>query len=110
MKIAEIQKLLDAEAVQDEYDPEDITAGYTSDLLSDVMGNAPDNAALITIQAHKNTVAVATLAGIPVIVICNNRPVPEDMIAAARAEGIAILRTGLNQFRASGRLFQALAL
>lgn len=82
----------------------EITAAYTGDLLSDVMGNAPDESALITIQAHKNTVAVASLAGAKVIVICNGRAVPDDMVAAAESENIAIIATSDNQFTVSWKI------
>ncbi|MDR3146132.1 MAG: hypothetical protein LBU21_07630 [Treponema sp.] len=108
MTIAEAAALLGAEIVQGEFEDTELTGAYTSDLLSDVMANAKDGGALITIQAHKNTVAVATLVNITVIVVCNTRPIPEDMIEAARNEGIAIIRTGENQFVVSGRLYAAL--
>lgn len=108
MRIGELGKLLEAVCIQDRFEEREVTFGYTSDLLSDVMANATAGSALITIQAHKNTVAVATLTEIGAIVICNNRPVPEDMIDAAREEGIALFRTGRNQFVTSGRLFDAL--
>ncbi len=78
-----------------------VTGGYTSDLLSDVMANAGEGCLLITIQAHNNTVAVAALAGAVGILVCNNRPVPDDMIESARREGIAVFRTSRNQFEAS---------
>lgn len=78
---------------------------YTSDLLSDVMANAREDSALITIQAHRNTIAVASLAGIRAIVICNNRVVPADMAEAAVSEGIAIFRTDRTQFEVSGLLY-----
>lgn len=93
------------------YAPEEdctIETAYTSDLLSDVMGNAPEESVLITIQAHKNTVAVATLAGVHAIILCHQRPVPKDMIAAAKQESIAILRTKENQFETSWRIKQLL--
>ena len=77
---------------------------YTSDLLSDVMGHAGEGAVLITIQNHLNTIAVCTLAGIEVIVICHNRPVPDDMREAARREGVAIVVTPLCQYAASAAL------
>ncbi|MDR1950111.1 MAG: hypothetical protein LBQ38_12030 [Spirochaetaceae bacterium] len=105
MTIREAAALLGAEIVQGEFEDAELTGAYTSDLLSDVMANARDGGALITIQAHKNTVAVATLVNITVIVICNARPIPEDMIEAARVEGIAVIRTGENQFTVSGRLY-----
>jgi serine kinase of HPr protein (carbohydrate metabolism regulator) len=72
------------------------------------MANAHDGGALITIQAHKNTVAVATLVNISVIVICNSRPLPEDMLEAAKDESIAVIRTKENQFTVSGKMYEML--
>lgn len=74
---------------------------YASDLLSDVMGHCGDESVLITIQNHLNAIAVCTLAGIEVLVICNGRPVPDDMKAAAEREGIGIVTTDLSQFASS---------
>ena len=56
-----------------------INAAYASDLLSDVMGHCGDESALITIQNHLNTIAVCTLVGIEAIVVCHDRPIPDDM-------------------------------
>ncbi len=108
MKISEVIQALHGELVQDQFQDSQLEGAYTSDLLSDVMANAKAAGALITIQAHKNTVAVATLVNISLIIICNSRPIPEDMIEAAREEGIAIVRTVENQFVTSGRLFTLL--
>ncbi len=82
----------------------EVLGGYTSDLLSDVMANAAEGSVLITIQAHKNTVAVAGIAGIRAIIICGDRSVPQDMLAAAAGENIAVLVTGEHQFMASHRV------
>ncbi|MEI6646744.1 MAG: hypothetical protein WCP12_11985 [bacterium] len=79
----------------------DIKIGYTSDLLSDVMGHCPETSVLITVQNHKNTVAVCTLVGAVAILVTHNREIPADMLAAATAEQIAILRTPLDQFHAT---------
>lgn len=108
MTIREAASALGAEIVQDSFADAEIKGAYTSDLLSDVMANARDGGALITIQAHKNTVAVATLVNIAVIVICNSRPLPEDMLASAKDEGIAVIRTAENQFTVSGKLYALL--
>lgn len=86
----------------------EIIAGYTSDLLSDVMANADEDSVLITIQAHKNTVAVAVLVGIRAVLVASSRPVPEDMVEAAGREGVAIYRSAQNQFTLSGRLWELL--
>ena len=105
MKISEAAAALGAEICQDQFDDNELTGAYTSDLLSDVMAYAKDGGALITIQAHKNTVAVATLLDISVVIICNSRPLPDDMLEAAKEEGVAILRTKENQFTVSGKLW-----
>lgn len=98
------------ETLLDVPDHDDIASAYTSDLLSDVMANAQDAGLLITIQAHNNAVAVASLAGMKGIVICNDRTVPEDMLASAAKEQIAVFRTKANQFETScavGKLLTA---
>jgi len=109
VKISEVAASLGAEICQSEFDDIDVKGAYTSDLLSDVMAHAKDGGALITIQAHKNTVAVASLVNVSVIIICNSRPLPDDMMEAAKDEGIAIIRTKENQFTVSGKLWDLYA-
>ena len=109
MTIREAAAMLEAEIIQNDFEDLPLTGAYTSDLLSDVMANAKEGGALITIQAHKNTVAVATLTNISVIILCNNRPVQDnEMLEAAKDEGIAVLRTKDNQFTVSGKLYAAI--
>ncbi|HWP69416.1 MAG TPA: hypothetical protein VN437_08940 [Rectinemataceae bacterium] len=107
MRIRDLAGIVDAEIIQGVYEDAEVSGGYTSDLLSDVMAHAKAREALITIQAHRNTIAVAGLVGASAIILCNGRPVPEDMIEAARDEGIALLRTDFNQYEVSGRLWKA---
>jgi hypothetical protein len=86
----------------------DLSTGYTSDLLSDVMAHAQDDCALITIQSHKNTVAVSTLVGASMIIICNSRNIPDDMIQSCKEEEVGLYRTADSQFQVSGKLYQLL--
>ncbi|NPV39483.1 hypothetical protein BREVNS_1408 [Brevinematales bacterium NS] len=104
MTVTEIAKALGFEVVNTSYADGEVTTGYTSDLLSDVMANAEEGSLLITIQAHKNTIAVATMVGASAILICNARQIPEDMIQAADSESLPLLRTPLNQYQASYRV------
>jgi len=108
MRISDLVPTLGLEAAQDNYVDRDISTGYASDLLSDVMANAKADGVLVTVQAHKNAVAVASLVGLGAIIVCNSRPLPADMIEAARAEGVAVFRTALGAFEVSGRLWTAL--
>ena len=108
MTIREAAAALGAEICQDQFEDAPLSGAYTSDLLSDVMANAHEGGALITIQAHKNTVAVATLVNVSVIIVCNSRPLPDDMLEAAKDEGIAVIRTKENQYTVSGKLYSLL--
>jgi len=85
-----------------------VAHGYCGDLLSDVMANAPASAVLMTIQAHKNTIAVASLVGISALVICNGRSVSTDMLLAAEEEEISLFSTELTHFEAAARVLALL--
>jgi len=107
MTLHDIAALDSVETLHQDFDADTpVTSGYTSDLLSDVMANAAEGCLLITIQAHNNTIAVAALSGAAGILVCNNRPVPDDMLDSARRERIAIFRTPRTQFEASCMLGQ----
>lgn len=108
MRTSDLAPILGLEVLQGEYEDRELAGGYTSDLLSDVMANAKAEGVLVTIQAHRNTIAVASLVGIAAIVVCNARPAPADMLEAAKAEGVAVLGTPATQFEVSGRLYNAL--
>ncbi len=88
----------------------EVTTAYTGDLLSDVMANMEDDAILITIQVHKNSIAVAGLKNAPAILFCNNRSVSEDVIEAANREGITLLTTEDTQFISSIKIGKLLDL
>jgi hypothetical protein len=96
-----LEKLQDADV--------EITGGYTSDLLSDVMANLTEGDALITIQAHKNTVAVAALTGASALIFCHGRRPDADTLAAAEKEKIAVFVSSLSQYETTCALANALA-
>ncbi len=100
MTVSEIAEKVDGKVAVDKPGT-NVNYAYASDLLSDVMGHCGDESVLVTIQNHLNTIAVCTLAGIEVIVICHNRPVPDDMAEAAAREEVAIITTPLSQYAAS---------
>jgi hypothetical protein len=81
-----------------------VTGAYTSDLLSDVLAHARPGDVLVTIQAHRTTVAVAAIAGIRAILLAHARAAPPDMVEAAVAERVAILRAAASQYELSWRL------
>ncbi len=107
MKISELIDI-GFTCLQGEFEDAELTGGYTSDLLSDVMGNLKEGQALITIQAHKNTIAVASLSGAAGVIFCHGRTAAPNVIEAAASEGIALFSTPDNQFEATVKLAAAL--
>lgn len=110
MKITELAAKCGFETIVPAAEDHDVSAAYASDLLSDVMANCPGDSVLVTVQNHKNTVAVCTLTGAVAIVICHGREVPADMSEAASAEKVAIFRSGMGQFEVSIAVAKALGL
>lgn len=82
-----------------------VTGGYTSDLLSDVMANSHEGNLWITLQIHQNTIAVAKLKELAGIILVNGRMPDKDTQAKAEEEGIPLLQTKDSAFVISGKLF-----
>ncbi|MBO7654620.1 MAG: hypothetical protein J6U40_06825 [Kiritimatiellae bacterium] len=104
MKLSEVVQACGFEVVWMPESEVEITGGYTSDLLSDVMAHCPEGVILVSVQNHKNTVAVSTLVCAPAVLIVHNRPIPDDMLESARQEGVALLRSAEDQYTVSCRL------
>jgi hypothetical protein len=84
----------------------DITHGYASDLLSDVLANAPAGGILVTLQVHLNVIAVASHAGQRAVVFsCGRRP-DKDVIQRSAEEGLSLYVTRADTFELVGRLYQ----
>lgn len=84
----------------------EITGGYASDLLSDVMANSRSGDLWVTLQVHPNIVAVATLKELGAIVLVNGREPEAETIKKAEEEKIPILVSQLPTFELVGRLYQ----
>lgn len=107
MKITKIIEALGLEVLVEGQDS-DIFTGYTSDLLSDVMGNCPEGCIWLTIQRHMNVIAVAQLKKIAGIIMVNGVKPDAPVMERAKDEGIFILSTPDNSFQASGKVYQLL--
>lgn len=107
MQLNEIVSKLDLE-VKSGFDQlnNEVTGGYASDLLSDVMANAKKGDIWITLQVHQNIVAVATLKEIAGIILVNNRQPEEETLQKASQEKVPILVSKLPTFDLVGKLYQ----
>jgi len=106
MKLREIVEKLQLQVLmgQERLDTE-VTGGYTSDLLSDVMANSKGKNLWITLQTHENIVAVAKLRDLAGIIIINNRKPDEQTLQRAKDEKVTLLASGDTAFRVSGKLY-----
>lgn len=86
-----------------------LAGGYTSDLLSDVIGFADAGYIWITLQTHKNILAVAALKDLAAIVVVRGLQPAPDALAQADAEGIPLLGTDRSAFEITGQIYRALA-
>jgi hypothetical protein len=82
-----------------------VDSGYTSDLLSCVMTGAKSKSVWVTLIAHGNIVAVATLLELNAIIITENAQPDGNTISKANEEGIVILSSPLPSFQIVGQLW-----
>jgi hypothetical protein len=79
--------------------------GYTSDLLSCVMAGAKTNNLWVTLQAHLNIVAVASMLDVTAVIITENAQPDEDTITKANQQGVVLLSTTKASYEICGLLW-----
>ncbi len=109
MKLQEISEKLNLKvfSCETKLDTE-VTGGYSSDLLSDVMGYSQEGQLWITLQTHKNIMGVASLKDLAGIILVKGFIPDADTILLSKAEEIPILGTDLDAFELCGRLYNLL--
>lgn len=75
--------------------------GYTGDLLSWVMGNAPAGCAWFTVMTNVNVIAVAHLADAACVIVTEGAAPDAEMLRQASEQGINVYGTVLNTFEAA---------
>lgn len=109
MKVCDMMQQLDMKLFSGASGIEkEITGGYSSDLLSDVMGNAEEGQVWITLQTHKNIMAVASLKEVAAIILVKNLQPEEDVREISNETGIPILGTAMDAFTAAGKIYAML--
>ena len=68
---------------------------YATDLLSQAIKSAKDYAILITLISHDNSVAVAMMIDLPIIIITENKTISKSMIEKCNEENICLISTEL---------------
>lgn len=109
MDIGTIAKELDLKLVSaSDRIKNQVTGGYTGDLLSDVMANSHEGDIWITRQVHQNIVAVATLKEHAGIILVNSCEPAKDTLDKAVQENVPILISNLTAFEITGKIYNLL--
>lgn len=109
MKLRQIVKELELEVKYKIFNLDrEVSGGYASDLLSDVIANAKKDNIWITLQIHQNIVGVATLKELTGIIIVNGREPEAETLKKAEQENIPIMVTELPAFEVIGKLYRLL--
>ena len=82
-----------------------VAGGYTSDLLSDVMGHADAGYLWITLQAHKNVIAIASLKELAAVILIKGIKPDEETLSLSNQEGIPLLGSDRQAFELSGETY-----
>ncbi len=107
MKIQELATSLGFDIITLPSPDAEVNGCYIGDLLSWVMGRAEEGNVWITIMTNINIVAVASLSCVSAITVAEGLEIPDDIISAANAQNVNILRSKLPTFEtalAVGRL------
>ena len=106
MKLCEVIERLGLEVcTHPERGEVEVTGGYASDLLSDVMANSQAGEVWVTIQVHPNIVAVAVLKELAAVVLANGRRFQEETIKKAEEQGVTLATSRRSAFELAGRLY-----
>jgi predicted transcriptional regulator len=84
-----------------------VTGGYASDLLSCVMAKAKEGNVWVTLQAHQNVIAVASLLSLAAVIITEGIEPDHDTLTRAQEQGVVVLSSSNTTFLVSGQLYQA---
>jgi len=106
VKIAELVQELDlrVRSAKGSLDCE-ITGGYASDLLSDVLANSKEGNIWITLQIHHNIVGVASMKDLAGIILVNGREPEPETVEKAEAENIPVMVSEMSTFELVGKLY-----
>lgn len=108
MDIVTLQEKLGLKALNLADPTREVHGGYCGDLLSWVMGRATDEDAWITIMTNNNIIAVASLADVPCIIICEDCEVEEGLLNLTKDKGINLFVSKDSEFTVAGKLYALL--
>ena len=91
MTVKELVQVLDAKVYNLDDEMREVTSGYAGDFLSAVMGKAPTDSAWFTIMNNVNVCAVATLAEVAVVVLCEGVEPDLPLLNKVKMQGVNLI-------------------
>jgi len=109
MKVKEIVDLLNLKVYSCEDSLQgEVTGGYASDLLSDVMGHSKEGQVWITLQTHKNIMGVASLRDLSAVILVKGFTPDDETVKLSVTEGVPLLGSDMEAFELCGKLYEVL--
>jgi hypothetical protein len=91
MTVKELVSVFDAKVYNLDDEMREVTSGYAGDFLSAVMGKAPTDSAWFTIMNYVNVCAVATLAEVAVVVLCEGVEPDPPLLNKVKMQGVNLI-------------------
>ena len=98
MTLRELIEKTNLEAIYLADETRTVCGAYAGDLLSWVIGRANVDNAFLTIMTNINVIAVASLTDLSCVVFCENVPIDDVLIQAAKEKNVNLLRSKLPTF------------
>jgi hypothetical protein len=84
----------------------EVTSGYASDLLSDVLAKARKGTLWVTNQKHQNVIGVAVMLDLAGVVIAGGMEPDDNTLEKARDENVSVYTTTESLFDVVGKLYE----
>ena len=108
MLIKDIQRILDAQLlVGEELLDTEVRTACGSDMMSDVLAFVKDQAVLITGLLNQQAIRTAAMMDMVCVVFVRGKVPGDDILEAAKENGIAVMTTTHRMFTACGLLYEA---
>jgi hypothetical protein len=85
----------------------DVTGGYASDLLSCVIAKAQAGYVWVTLQAHPNVIAVASMLNLAAVIVTEGVRPDLETVTRAQENGVTLLGSPHTTFAVVSRLSAA---
>lgn len=106
MLLSEIVTKLGLDPVVENNQDKEITSGYASDLLSDVLAKGKQGMLWVTNQKHQNIIGVAVMLDLAGVVIAGGLMPDENTRNKAAEENIPLYTTDTSMFDLAGKLYE----